>query len=172
MKRPLFVLTAVAALIVAGSASGQGQPPPAPVAAERPTDVPPPPHHGSAKVPLAIGGSVAAGLGVLTLAAAGITWLVAASEAATLHSECPNNVCVEGTTGGNAYETARDASRAANVLAGIGTPLLATGIVMLLFSSATGPRRSVLTAHTTQSVGLGSASIKAGRSGSALTVRF
>src|SRR5262249_12113573 len=141
----------VAMLMVGAAmpASAQQAPPPTlVVTAQRPADVPPPPHRGSAKVPLAVGGSVAAGLRALTLVPAGITWLVAASESLTLSNECPNHECVEGTTGGDNYVTARDAGRGANILAGIGTPLLATGIVLLLFSSATGPRRSVITSHS------------------------
>jgi hypothetical protein len=101
---------------------------------------PPPPPSSSAGPALATGGTILAGLGGATLLAASIAWLTAAGDAAKLDDECPNKVCVEGTPGGDALVEARDAERAAGVLVGVGTPLLAGGLVLTLFSTAFGSR--------------------------------
>jgi hypothetical protein len=68
------------------------------------------------------------------LLAAGISWITAASNAAKLDTECPDKICYEGTPGGDALETARDAEVAASVLTGVGMPLLAGGLVLVVFS--------------------------------------
>src|SRR5512134_2411952 len=90
------------------------------------------------RTPLAIAGSVCAGLGGATLMAAGITWLVAAGESMALDDECPNKICYTGTRGGDAYERARDAERGADILVGIGAPVMGAGIMMLLYAAALG----------------------------------
>jgi hypothetical protein len=85
---------------------------------------------------LATGGTVLAGLGALAIIAAGVSWLAAAGNAAKLDDECPDKICYEGTPGGDALEDARDAEKAAGVLVGVGTPVLAGGLVLLLFSKS------------------------------------
>jgi hypothetical protein len=89
---------------------------------------------GGAADTLAAGGAVLGGLGMLAMLAAGISWITAASNAARLDTECPQNICYEGTPGGDALETARDAEVAASVLTGVGMPLLAGGLVLVVFS--------------------------------------
>ena len=96
---------------------------------------------GNPRTPLAIVGGALAGLGGLTLFAAGITWIVAAGESAQLDSECPNHKCYEDSPGGDSYKEARDAAEATDVLVGLGFPIMGTGIVMLLFAAALGPTR-------------------------------
>jgi hypothetical protein len=93
------------------------------------------------RAPLAIAGGALAGVGVLTLFAAGITWLVAAGESLKLEDECPNHRCYTGTPGGDSYETARDTAQATDVLVGIGAPVMGAGLVMLLYAAALGPSR-------------------------------
>jgi hypothetical protein len=101
---------------------------------------PPAPPGRDAKLPLQTVGTVLAGLGMATWFAAGVTWLVAATEADDLERDCPGRICVEGTSGGDSYETARDAAKATDILVGIAAPVLGTGGILLLFSAAIGPR--------------------------------
>jgi hypothetical protein len=89
----------------------------------------------------------------------GITWLVAASAAAQLDDECPGGLCVEGTRGGDAYVTARDGLRAADILAGVGFPLMGTGIVLLVYSTAFGPRYASLKNRPFVAAGPGGANL-------------
>jgi len=93
----------------------------------------------SAKIPLVVTGSGLAGLGVLTLFAAGITWLTAAGHASQLDCDgggldeyewercCPHGNCVKGTSGGDAYESAKDLSAASEVLVAIAFPMIGVG---------------------------------------------
>jgi hypothetical protein len=96
----------------------------------------------SAKAPLAITGGALMGLGGLTMIAAGITYLVAWGDSRALDDECPNQVCIEGTRGGDSLERAKDASDAADILAGIGAPVFGTGLVLLLYSAALGGEKT------------------------------
>jgi hypothetical protein len=82
----------------------------------------------------AVGGGLA-GLGALTMLAAGITWLVAAGESFALDDECPNKLCYENSRGGDALERARDAEAASGILVGIGMPLMTSGFIMMLFGA-------------------------------------
>lgn len=91
---------------------------------------------GGPRLPLVTAGSIFAGLGGMSLMAASITWIVAAGNAAGLDDDCPNKICVEGTFGADRLQTARDAEKAAAILTGIGTPMLAGGMVLLLYASA------------------------------------
>lgn len=91
---------------------------------------------GGPRIPLVTAGSIFAGLGGMSLMAASITWIVAASNAAGLDDDCPNKVCVEGSFGADRLQTARDSEKAAAILTGIGTPMLAGGLVLLLYASA------------------------------------
>lgn len=129
------------------------QPPPAP---------PPPPRRpddkwwetyeprprSSAKIPLVATGSALAGLGVLTLFAAGVTWLTAAGHAAQLDCDsedltseyewercCPNGYCVKGTSGGDAYESAKDLSVASEVLVAVAFPMIGVGASMAILGA-------------------------------------
>lgn len=88
------------------------------------------------RLPLVTAGSIFAGLGGMSLMAASITWIVAAGNAAGLDNDCPNKMCVEGSIGADRLQTARDAEKAAAILTGIGTPMLAGGMVLLLYASA------------------------------------
>lgn len=88
---------------------------------------------GGAGTPLLVTGTVFAGLGMSTLVASGITWLVAASAAARLDEDCPNKHCVEGSSGADALERARSAERASAVLFAIGLPVMTGGCVVLLY---------------------------------------
>jgi hypothetical protein len=81
---------------------------------------------------LGITGTTFIGLGAATFLAAGITWTVAAASAARADQECPNDRCVEGTIGADSLRTARDAEKGADVLVGIGAPVLATGLVLAI----------------------------------------
>ena len=92
---------------------------------------------------LMIVGTTVAGLGGATIMASGICWLVAASSASRLDEDCPNKVCVEGSTGARSLETARDAKSAAIVLFAIGLPVTTGGFVMLLYSDPHDRRRTL-----------------------------
>ncbi len=94
------------------------------------------------------------GLGAATLMAAGITWIVAAGHAARLDDECPDKRCVEGTPGGDAYVAARDSERASGILAGVGAPVMASGVVLLLFTSAFRPT-SAASVRAAPAIGVG-----------------
>ncbi len=106
--------------------------------------------HG-AKIPLAITGSVLGGLGLMTLFAAGITWLTAYGESRELKNKCytgrfdidgdgqvsihpSKGYCVKGTAGGDAYERARDTAIASHVLVGVAVPLMAGGLSLSILS--------------------------------------
>lgn len=89
----------------------------------------------SARRPLEIAGFVTFGLGLATLAASGITGIVAAAETSRLDSDCPGKVCVEGSSGERSLNRALGAARATDWLLGIGTPVTVSGIVMLLYSA-------------------------------------
>ncbi|EYF07146.1 Hypothetical protein CAP_0625 [Chondromyces apiculatus DSM 436] len=105
----------------------------------RPVEIPtPPPAPGGSNphTALVTGASVLGGLGVVAFMAAGISWLVAANDAAKLDEECPSKICYEDSPGGEHLVRARGAERASVVLVGVGTPLLAGGLVMSLFSTA------------------------------------
>lgn len=95
------------------------------------------------RAPLAIVGGSLSLLGIGTLFAAGITQIVAASEASRLDRECPQKRCVEGTRGGDAYETARDSAKGAEILLGVGLPLVSAGLMMTLFAASLGPAERV-----------------------------
>lgn len=116
-------------------------PPPAPPGAPA---VPPPPAddrwwetyeprqgHGG-KAPLVVVGSALAGIGTLTLFAAGVTWLVAYSDSRDLEDECVNNYCVQGTPGGDTYERVERLSKASQILVGVSFPLMAGGAALAL----------------------------------------
>lgn len=108
---------------------------------------------GSARTPLVIAGSVLTGLGAATLLAAGITWTVAAGESLELDDECPDNVCYTGTPGGDAYEHAKDAEYAADVLVGIGAPVTGAGVALLLYAAGLGSSGSKMQIRTTPLLG-------------------
>jgi hypothetical protein len=116
------------------------------------------------ETPLQVVGTVIAGLGAATLFASGVTWIVAATNASRLDQHCPNGVCVEGTPGGDAYVTTRDALKGADIVAGVGFPVLGAGIVMLVFSATF--RKGASYATRTLPV------VKAGPSGANLAVHF
>ncbi|MBW2453106.1 MAG: hypothetical protein JRI68_01270 [Deltaproteobacteria bacterium] len=135
----------------------------APPAAAPPVAAPPPPPRrsadnwwetyeprprSSAKLPLVITGSSLAGLGVLTLFAAGITWLTAAGHAAQLDCDaddltsqyewercCPNGKCVKGTSGGDSYESAKDLSVASEVLVAVAFPMMGVGVSLAILGA-------------------------------------
>jgi hypothetical protein len=115
------------------------------------------------ETPLQVVGTVLSGLGAATLFASGITWLIGATHAARLESECPGGLCVEGTSGGSAYVTARDSLRAADIVAGVGFPVLGAGLVLIVFSASIGKRRFVM-----QNLPV----VTAGPSGGSLAVHF
>jgi hypothetical protein len=92
---------------------------------------------------LAVTGTVLSGLGGTTIMAAGICWLVAATSASRLDEDCPNRVCVEGSTGARSLETARDAKSAAIVLFAIGLPVTTGGFVLLLYSDSRDRKRTL-----------------------------
>lgn len=144
-RYPLGALLMIAAVLLVPSAARAQVPGTSATAAVEttsdpgPVEIPtPPPSPGgsSPRMALATGGSVLGGLGLVAFMAAGISWLVAAGDAARLDDECPNKTCVEGTPGGDALVRARGAARASVVLVGVGTPLLAGGLVMSLFATA------------------------------------
>jgi hypothetical protein len=112
-----------------------------------------PPRRSVAGSLMRFGGVTFIGLGAGTLSAASITALNAATDAAKLDDECPDKLCVEGTPGGDALVSARDNMYAAEVLLGVGTPLLAGGFVLLLLSSAYKP--SGVTLQAAPAVGAG-----------------
>lgn len=85
--------------------------------------------------PLRVSGAVLLGLGLATLFAAGVTGIVAAAEAGRLGDNCPGKICYEGTRGGDALNTARDAAYAADWLIGIGAPVTASGTILMLYSA-------------------------------------
>jgi hypothetical protein len=105
---------------------------------------------GGGGSPLMVTGTVLAGLGGATIMASGICWLVAAAEASRLDDECPNKVCVEGSSGERSLETARDAKSASIVLFAIGLPVTSAGLVLLLY---TDPRDRRKTLRLSPSVG-------------------
>lgn len=90
---------------------------------------------GGAQRPLRVSGGVVLGLGLLALFGAGVSGIVAAAEAASLDSECPNKLCYEDSIGGRSLERARGAALAADWLVGIGAPVTASGTVMMLYSA-------------------------------------
>ncbi len=115
-------------------------------------------------MPLVITGSSLAGLGALTLVAAGITWLTAAGYAGQLDCDddistehewercCPNGYCVKGTSGGDAYESAKDLSVASEVLVAVAFPMMATGLSLAILGAGMrggGERRIGLKASPT-----------------------
>lgn len=89
----------------------------------------------SASRPLKATGFVVFGLGLSTLAASGIVAIVAASYASRLDKDCPGKVCVEGTDGADTLHKTQDTALATDWLLGIGAPVTASGIVMLLYSA-------------------------------------
>jgi hypothetical protein len=95
---------------------------------------PPPPKRTPAGKAIEITGLSLTGVGTLTVMAAGITGLVAWGASSRLDDECPNKRCVEGTTGADSLETARDSARATEVLLGIGLPVLTAGFVLMIYS--------------------------------------
>lgn len=84
--------------------------------------------------PLRVTGGVVFGLGLATLFGAGVTAIVAAAQTSRLSDDCPGKICYEGTSGGRALNTARDAAQAADWLIGIGAPVTASGMLMMLYS--------------------------------------
>ena len=142
----------------APAAPTQPQPRPPEVVYQPPPPPPPPPRaddewwtsvrpreRSGAKIPLAITGSVFAGLGMMTLMAAGITWLTAWGESRELEDKCyshkdsdgdpiPPGYCVKGTAGGDAYERTRDSALASQILVGVAFPLMASGLAMTIIS--------------------------------------
>ena len=101
-----------------------------------------PPKRGKDSTLMIVGTSVA-GLGGATIMASGICWLVAASTASHLDNDCPGKVCVEGSSGAQSLETARDAKSAAIVLFAIGLPVTTGGLVMLLYADSSERRRTL-----------------------------
>lgn len=88
-----------------------------------------------------IGGGLA-GLGALALLGASITWMVALGEAEALDDECYDYDCYENSRGGEALVRARDAEKGAGIVAGIGVPVLVSGLVVLLFGAGMDDRDS------------------------------
>jgi hypothetical protein len=84
---------------------------------------------------------VLSGLGGVAVIAAGISEIVALSSIGQLSFDCPKNVCVRGTAGGDAYIRAQDAEKAADILVGVGLPTFGAGISLL--SLGGGMRKSV-----------------------------
>ncbi len=94
---------------------------------------------------MVITGSALAGLGVLTLFAAGITWLTAWGNSSRLECDdmdgpdyescCPNGYCVKGTRGGDAYESTRDASLASQVLVAVAFPMMGAGVSLAILGA-------------------------------------
>jgi hypothetical protein len=107
-----------------------------------------PPKRGKSDSTLSIVGTAVGGLGGATIMAAGICWLVAAASASRLDEDCPNKVCVEGSTGARSLETARDAKSAAIVLFAIGLPVTTGGLVMVLYADPRDRRRTLRVAPT------------------------
>jgi hypothetical protein len=99
----------------------------------------PRPRSDAAKT-LATTGFVLTGLGALTMMASGIVWLNAASHSARLDDECPNETCVEGTSGADSLESARDSERAADILLGISLPVLTAGFVLVIYTGGLNKR--------------------------------
>ena len=85
--------------------------------------------------PLLSTGAVLMGLGIMTLFGSGVAGIVAAVEASQLGEECPNKVCYEDTRGGRSLARARDAALASDWLLGIGAPVTASGVVLMLYSA-------------------------------------
>lgn len=85
--------------------------------------------------PLRVSGGVVMGLGLLALLGAGITGIVAAAEASRLDDQCPGKVCFEGSRGADTLQSTKDTALAADWLVGIGAPVTASGVVMMLYSA-------------------------------------
>ena len=99
--------------------------------------VPVPRDSSHARTALVSVGVPLAGLGASMLLGSGIAAIIAWSSASDLEAQCPGKLCVEGTPGGRSYVRARDASRAAEVMAALGFPTVAVGAVLLVFTAGT-----------------------------------
>lgn len=124
------------------------QPAPAAAAAPAPEDrwweqVQPEPRTDVGK-PIATVGIILTGLGGATVFAAGVSWLVAAANAARLDDNCPDKQCVEGTRGADDLQTARDAAAGAGILTAIGAPVLASGVILWALGAAGSPTNTAL----------------------------
>ncbi|RLB62701.1 MAG: hypothetical protein DRI90_08470 [Deltaproteobacteria bacterium] len=92
-----------------------------------------------------ITGSALAGLGAMSLLAAGITWLTAWGNSSRLECDdfdapdyeacCPDGYCVKGTSGGDAYESTRDLSAASQVLVAIAFPMMGAGVSLAILGA-------------------------------------
>ena len=104
-----------------------------------------PRERSGAKLPMIITGSALAGLGAMTLLAAGVTWLTAWGNSSRLECDehdapdfescCPAGNCVKGTRGGDAYESTRDLSTASQVLVAIAFPMMGAGVSLAILGA-------------------------------------
>lgn len=91
--------------------------------------------YSGAATPLRATGAVVMGLGIMALFGAGVTGIVAAAQSSRLGDDCPGKVCYEGTRGADRLNSVRDTALAADWLVGIGAPVTASGVVMMLYSA-------------------------------------
>jgi hypothetical protein len=119
----------------------------------------------SLRAPLAATGGGLMGVGVITLLVSGVSWLVAWGHSTELEDECPNHRCVEGTRGGDALQSARSASRTADIAAAVGIPVFTVGAALLVLGLASGSDVA-MSAPTRRVV------IKASPGGAGLEVKF
>lgn len=96
-----------------------------------------------ARTPMLATGGVMAGVGAISVAAAGISWLTAWGHSRDLDDECYDSngnrggrYCIMGTPGGDAYESARDLSDASGVLIAVGIPLLTAGVAITIIGAS------------------------------------
>jgi hypothetical protein len=87
-------------------------------------------------VPLVVAGTVFSGLGLFTVLASGVTWLVAWGDSRRLEDECYGRYCVEGTPGGERYKDVRDLANASEILVGVGVPLMFGGLAITIIGAS------------------------------------
>ncbi len=126
--------------------AGPPRPPPPPArSGDRWWETYEPRQRSGAKLPMIITGSALAGLGAMSLLAAGITWLTAWGNSSRLECDdfdapdyeacCPDGYCVKGTSGGDAYESTRDLSAASQVLVAIAFPMMGAGVSLAILGA-------------------------------------
>ncbi|MCC6527138.1 MAG: hypothetical protein IT373_31105 [Polyangiaceae bacterium] len=94
---------------------------------------------GAPEGPFQAVGTVLAGLGAGALVAASLAWTVAGASALGLERDCPDHKCVEGTPGARTYRRVRDGARAADILVGVGMPVLTGGLLLVVLGSTAAP---------------------------------
>jgi len=91
-----------------------------------------------AKIPLIATGTILSGIGLITVFAAGVTWLVAWGDSQALDEECsqPSGECYIGTPGGDTYEHVEDLSNASKIMIGVGLPLMFGGLAISIIGGS------------------------------------